>query len=278
MGSIQLIPGISPTSRFGTLLPLSVIMAFTAWKELLEDSKRHRQDYEINTRQVKTLSGQIFTDKKWEDLVVGDVVRIENGQFFPADLVLLSSSEPDAICYIETANLDGETNLKIRQGLQETVHFLTPESMSRINGIELVKTIASIKCELPNNSLYTFDATLMMDGVEYPLSPDQLLLRGAQLRNTRWVYGVVVFTGHETKLLMNATKTPVKRTKIELMVNSQMLILFFALLIMSVICATGSLSRNSQAFETNILFQSNHAGAVFSKYFFLTNLATCRMY
>jgi phospholipid-transporting ATPase len=254
----ELIPGISPTSRLGTILPLAVIMAFTAWKELSEDSKRHNQDYRINTKLVKTLSGQTFCDKKWEDISVGDIVKIENAEFFPADLVLLSSSEPDAICYIETANLDGETNLKIRQGIPETVHFLTPEAISRIH--------ATIKCELPNNSLYTFDATLTMDGKEYPLSPEQMLLRGAQLRNTRWIYGVVVFTGHETKLLMNATQAPVKRTKIELMVNSQMIILFVALLIMSVVCATGNVFRVSNPFEKQILFQGVQVEAVFSKY------------
>jgi phospholipid-transporting ATPase len=62
-----------------------------------------------------------------------------------------------------------------------------------------------IKSELPNNSLYTFEATLRLRGKELPLNPEQLLLRGAMLRNTRWAYGVVVFTGHETKLMKNST-------------------------------------------------------------------------
>lgn len=39
-----------------------------------------------------------------------------------------------------------------------------------------------------------------------PLTLDQMLLRGALLRNTAWVHGVVVYTGHETKLMKNSTK------------------------------------------------------------------------
>ena len=234
-------------------------MMFTAGREVAEDSKRHRQDHEINSRPCKTLKGSAFENKRWRDLQVGDIVRIENSEYFPADLVLLSSSEPEAICYIETANLDGETNLKIRQGLTETSQYLTPDSVSNLN--------ASIKSELPNNSLYTFDATLNMDGRDYPLSTEQLLLRGAQLRNTRWVYAVVVFTGHETKLMKNATPAPIKRTKVELMVNAQIILLFMALLGMAFMCASGSLYRQeTAAFEQSILLLSQNSSGAWMSY------------
>ena len=80
-----------------------------------------------------------------------------------------------------------------------------------------------------------------MKGKDYPIGPSQLLLRGAQLRNTRWVYAIVVFTGHETKLMMNSTTTPIKRTKVERMINSEIIFLFIVLLCMAVIGAVGQL-------------------------------------
>ncbi|RKO93969.1 hypothetical protein BDK51DRAFT_21288, partial [Blyttiomyces helicus] len=104
---VQQIPNLSPTSRFGTIIPLSMVILASAVKELIEDFKRHAQDIEVNRRSVKTLRGSSFSAKRWKDVEVGDVLRIENSQFFPADLVLLSSSEPDGLCYIETSNLDG---------------------------------------------------------------------------------------------------------------------------------------------------------------------------
>ncbi len=106
-GVIQLIPDISPVSRFGTLIPLAVILIFSAVKELLEDSKRHLQDHAINNTVTRILKGNKFEEIKWHQVKVGDILRIENTEKFPCDLVLVSSSEPDAICYIETANLDG---------------------------------------------------------------------------------------------------------------------------------------------------------------------------
>ncbi|KAJ1564750.1 hypothetical protein HK096_006480, partial [Nowakowskiella sp. JEL0078] len=91
----------------GTALPLGIVILASGVKELIEDFRRHSQDSVVNARIVKVLAGTEFVEKQWSNVQVGDICRIENSQFFPADLVLLSSSEPDALAYIETSNLDG---------------------------------------------------------------------------------------------------------------------------------------------------------------------------
>jgi phospholipid-transporting ATPase len=95
-----------------------------------------------------------------------------------------------------------ETNLKIKQASPQTSSLTSPSLVTTLRG--------SLRSEQPNNSLYTYEGALDLitgEGLpkQVPLGPDQLLLRGAQLRNTPWVYGLVVFTGHETKLMQNAT-------------------------------------------------------------------------
>ncbi|CAG8525690.1 5339_t:CDS:10 [Paraglomus brasilianum] len=254
------IKNVSPTNRYTTLGPLIVVLSATAFKEILEDyvgillhflvyvttirikslsMKRHKSDSEVNSRECQALQGSQFLAKEWNNVKVGDIVRVENGEFFPADLVLLSSSEPEGLCYIETSNLDGETNLKIKQAPPETAESTSALEISRLNGY--------LKSEQPNNSLYTYEGTLYLSTQsgqkKIPLDPTQILLRGAQLRNTNWVYGLVVFTGHETKLMRNASATPIKRTNVEKTVNVQIIFLFCILLAMSLACSIGSVIR-----------------------------------
>jgi phospholipid-transporting ATPase len=101
-------------------------------------------------------------------------------QAFPADLFILNSSETQGLCYIETANLDGETNLKLYQALPETTHLESPS--------DLVSFDAFITAEPPNTRLYTFYGTLTMNNQVLSLSAKQVLLRGCMLKNTDWMY------------------------------------------------------------------------------------------
>jgi phospholipid-transporting ATPase len=247
---IQQVPGVSPTNRYTTIVPLALVLLASAFKELKEDFARHRSDAELNGRLAQVLEpgSGTFESRRWRHIRVGDIVRVESNEFFPADLVILSSSEPEGLCYVETSNLDGETNLKIKQASPNTARITTPASAAALRGHML--------SEHPNNSLYTFDATLHLQlsstpgfsGVptkQVPLSPEQLLLRGAQLRNTPWVYGLVVFSGHETKLMRNATSAPIKRTAVEKQVNVLILLLFALLLALSVASAIGAIVRDS---------------------------------
>uniref|UniRef100_A0A096MSD2 Phospholipid-transporting ATPase n=1 Tax=Papio anubis TaxID=9555 RepID=A0A096MSD2_PAPAN len=241
---LQQIPDVSPTGRYTTLVPLIIILTIAGIKEIVEDFKRHKADNAVNKKKTIVLRNGVWHTIVWKEVAVGDIVKVVNGQYLPADVVLLSSSEPQAMCYVETANLDGETNLKIRQGLSHTADMQTREVLMKLSG--------TIECEGPNRHLYDFTGNLNLDGKSLvALGPDQILLRGTQLRNTQWVFGIVVYTGHDTKLMQNSTKAPLKRSNVEKVTNVQILVLFGILLVMALVSSAGALYWNRSHGEKN---------------------------
>ncbi|CAI8600133.1 unnamed protein product [Vicia faba] len=143
------------------------------------------------------------------------LLQVKQDGFFPADLLFLASTNAYGVCYIETANLDGETNLKIRKALEKTWDYLTPEKASEFKG--------EIQCEQPNNSLYTFTGNLLIQKQTLPLPKLDSFANylsvfslGYSLRNTEYIVGVVIFTGQETKL-----------NSILLLLSNSFLLLFF---------------------------------------------------
>ena len=113
IGFLQMIKEISTSKgvpvNFG---PLSVILLIIAIKDFSEDLKRHNSDKEENNRKILALREDKFEEICWKDILVGDVIKIKKDQYFPADIVLVKSSESKGVCFIETKNMDGETNLK----------------------------------------------------------------------------------------------------------------------------------------------------------------------
>uniref|UniRef100_A0A672NJZ3 Phospholipid-transporting ATPase n=1 Tax=Sinocyclocheilus grahami TaxID=75366 RepID=A0A672NJZ3_SINGR len=232
---MQQIPDVSPTGRYTTLVPLIFILTVAGIKEIIEDYVSILLNGALNY----FLRNGAWQTIIWKQVAVGDMVKVTNGQHLPADMVIVSSSEPQAMCYTETSNLDGETNLKIRQGLSLTASFQSLEELMALSG--------RLECEGPNRHLYDFTGTLRLDNHNpAPLGPDQVLLRGAQLRNTQWVVGIVVYTGHDSKLMQNSTKAPLKRSNVERVTNMQILVLFGILLVMALVSSIGAAIWNKQ--------------------------------
>ncbi|KAM8872326.1 phospholipid-transporting ATPase IC [Synchiropus picturatus] len=221
---LQLIPDISTLPWYTTLIPLVVVLGVTAIKDLVDDLARHRMDKEINNRRCDVLLDGRFQESRWRNIQVGDVVRIRKNDFIPADLLLLSTTNPNSLCYVETAELDGETNLKFKMGLRVTDELLQEER-------QLAQFDALIECEEPNNRLDKFTGTMKWNRESYPLDLDNMLLRGCKVRNTDIVHGLVIFAGADTKIMRNGGKTRFKRTKIDELMN-YMVYTIFALLIL----------------------------------------------
>ncbi|KAL1882068.1 hypothetical protein VTK73DRAFT_2477 [Phialemonium thermophilum] len=182
-----------------------------------------------------------FHRDAWKSLQVGDFVRIYNDDELPADVIILSTSDPDGACYVETKNLDGETNLKVRSALR------CGRSIRHARDCERAQFV--IESEPPQPNLYKYNGAIKWKQrlpndphgepreMSEPITIDNVLLRGCNLRNTDWALGIVIFTGHDTKTMMNAGITPNKRARIAREMNYTVICNFMLLLVMCLIAA-----------------------------------------
>ncbi|KAJ5143469.1 uncharacterized protein N7515_002256 [Penicillium bovifimosum] len=158
-----------------------------------------------------------FKRDTWKSLQVGDFVRLYNEDPIPADIVILSTSDPDGACYVETKGLDGETNLKVRQALH------CGRQVRHARDCEKAEFV--IESEAPHPNLYSYNGAVRWDQRDLrspeaprkemvePISINNILLRGCNLKSTEWVLGVVLFTGGESKIMLNSGATPAKRPR-----------------------------------------------------------------
>jgi hypothetical protein len=204
--------------------------------------RRYQQDVITNSTLVSVWRFDAWTDVSWANVRAGDIVRVLCDNYFPADLVLLQSSSNQGACSIETANLDGETNLKVKQAVPQTYELACGP-----DGLDYPQVFSAVLESDPpndkmdanswNGNLHALQTSAGQVAPTVPLGFSQLLLRGCRLVNTRWVVALVCFTGRETKLMLQAKSKEVKRSQIDRAVDKCLYLIF---LFQAAACAVGA--------------------------------------
>ena len=269
---LQMIPGLSTTGTYTTIAPLLVFVAISMGKEGYDDYRRYKLDKIENNRETlvlhsfrpahaaasKDLGGKLkamvpskgemkssskevsrtedsnesrhWMTLKWRDIKVGDIIKLRRDDPIPADVVLLHADGPNGIAYIETMALDGETNLKSKQA---------PPPLAKRCGTEeaIAACRAHISVEDPNIDLYNFDGRVTVDGETLPLTTNEVIFRGSTLRNTTTAIGMVINTGEDCKIRMNANKNPrTKAPAIQFVTNKIVIMLVVFVVILALFC------------------------------------------
>ncbi|XP_050100213.1 phospholipid-transporting ATPase VA isoform X1 [Anopheles aquasalis] len=227
-------PQINAFGKEIAMIPVLFVLGVTAIKDLFEDRRRKASDKRINNSTCRVYNGESERYKKvlWQDIRVGDLVHLSNNETVPADILLLKSSDPHGMCYIDTCDLDGETNLKRRQvvrGFVEKQHIFTPN-----------KFTSRIEVDAPSTKIYRFHgAVIHPSGERVPVSTESLLLRESRLKNTDYAEGIVVYAGHETKAMLNNSGPRYKRSRVEQQMNIDVIWCVIILIVLCVIGAVG---------------------------------------
>ncbi|TAQ86859.1 hypothetical protein B7494_g4819 [Chlorociboria aeruginascens] len=187
----------------------------------------HQEEIEVT---ILPAPQRHWAELKWQDLKVGDVIQLRRDEAVPADIFLLYADGPNGIAYIETMALDGETNLKGRQA--------PPIVAKRCRTIDDIEAChAHIVVEDPNIDLYNFEGKVSIDDETAPLTTNEIILRGSVLRNTSTAIGIIINTGEECKIRMNANKNPrIKAPRIQSLVNKVVILLVIFVILLALFC------------------------------------------
>nr|XP_023013530.1 probable phospholipid-transporting ATPase VA [Leptinotarsa decemlineata] len=226
-------PAINAFGKEIAMIPVLFVLGVTAVKDLFEDRRRHASDKRINnsTCRIYNIEASRYKKVLWKDVRVGDLIHLSNNEVVPADILVLRSSDPSGLCYIDTGHLDGETNLKQRQVARGFVE--------KQSSFEPSKFRSTIEVEAPTTKIYRFHGAIVHpSGSRIPVGTNNLLLRECLLKNTDFVEGIVVYAGHETKAMLNNGGPRYKRSSLEKQMNQDVI---WCVVILIFLCILGAI-------------------------------------
>ena len=239
------------------LFPLFIVVSVNGLKDFYEDWKRKKSDDKENSKStlIYNAKKKNFVKKQWRDVLIGDIIKVKEDEYFPADCVVLYTSEESNCCYIETKSIDGETNLKFKKSNKNIIE-ITQNNKNKENLVFFDKSV--IHCQPPNEYIYEFSGKFIPpdnDNSEIFLDIDNFILRGCSLKQTSFIYAIVIYVGHDTKIMRNSCSAKEKVSKIEHIMNNQIIIVF---VVQFVIAAVSSIIGNIQ-----LLFHKRELGYIF---------------
>ncbi|KAG7198267.1 hypothetical protein KM043_005670 [Ampulex compressa] len=226
------VPAINAFGKEVAMIPVVFVLGVTALKDYFEDRRRLASDRRVNNSTCRVYVGgdDRYAKVAWKDVKVGDLVHLSNNELVPADLLLLRSSDPQGLAYLDTCNLDGETNLKQRQVVRGFLDLR--------DTFQPAKFRSMIEVDQPSTRIYRFHgAVVHPNGGRVPVSTENLLLRECLLKNTDFVEGIVIYAGHETKAMLNNGGPRYKRSRLEKQMNVDVV---WCVLILAVLCIIGA--------------------------------------
>ena len=244
---LQCIPMISPLNPLTAVLPIVIVLSASLIREGMEDYARGKLDRQQNNEKCERFNSEkkVWEETRSGDLYVGDIISIKENDTFTADIILIDSNLPEGICYVETGTLDGEKTLKLKEASKLT------GSLYNIQGKKsnIFNMQGVVFADRPNPELYQLNGKMHLKYnnnttiseelkvVDIPLDSKQLLLKGAKLKNTQWVIGIVVYSGSNCKIMKNAKDPVTKYSSVEKLMNQALILIFIFQGILCIICA-----------------------------------------
>ncbi|KAM6899228.1 putative phospholipid-transporting ATPase IIB [Xenentodon cancila] len=226
----QFVPSLKIGYLYTYWAPLGFVLAVTMVREAVDEVRRCQRDKEMNSQLYSKLTVRGKIQVKSSDIQVGDLIIVEKNQRIPADMIFLRTSEKTGACFIRTDQLDGETDWKLKVAVGCT---------QRLPAVgDLFSISAYVYAQKPQLDIHTFEGNFTREDTE-PQIHESL-----SIENTLWastvvasgtVIGAVIYTGKETRSVLNTSYAKNKVGLLDLELNRLTKALFLAQVVLSIV-------------------------------------------
>ena len=276
-----------------SLAPLLLVIGIGLLIDGIEEVKRYRNDIITNNTKTKVYKSSKIRKIIWSEVKVGNMIKVEKNELIPADLLVICSSNRDFSFYLQTSNLDGETSLKQREACIYTQKIFLNKEIPK-DETNLKKIFTNIDCnkdnkncfievDQPNKNIYAMNGSITFNANEKIFFDiKNTAIRGSRLKNTNFIYGIVIYTGNETKIMKNIIKYKNKTAFLDKIIDKiTLIILIVRLLFVLIFMCIGIICRyiylpnyngKSKVIEYEYIFYYRHFDGKLEKKTTLENI------
>lgn len=216
------------------LIPIILTIFTSILLDFIRYSRTNFWISKINDRESLILRNNQWVKVKWSDIQVGDIIKLLNGYFAPADFILFATDNKQQTS-IETHIIDGSSQWQPKSPV-EFVDLPFEESLGdstfTITDISRNPILDSSGIQSKFNTKYNFTGTLNFNGKSYELSNKNLIERYSIIHQQEYVIGGVVYSGEDCYTVRNK-RPPIRITSIEKFLRKQSLLQIFLLIFLS---------------------------------------------